>query len=403
VNLIQQIVSRTFTRSHISASARVVVLFCVFCMMCIAGCGEDAQVEQYIVREQAPIPADAVKKAAKVNGRGVANTAGANAKASGSKVRTLAAIVPRDERTWYYKLTGASVLVADEQAKFVEFLQSIKHVQNASAGADLRKPGMVPKWTLPKGWREKPGSGMRYATLMVGPDAHAMELSVTPLGTSSGTMIANIRRWAGMIGIKQVSQEDVANWTKPVTIDGREAMVVDMAGSGSGGSGGMRPPAGPSAPNVPGPVAASDRAVFTAPAGWQKQDPGQFLKHKFSLEEGGQKLELSLSSFPRPTTPSQLVSFITANLTRWRVTQLGLTQLESRKLIETTKEKVLPNFTALAVDYSKDDGSDRIVGLISSGPASMWFIKLRGPSKLIDKHDEAFQAFLKTLKFENDQ
>ncbi len=41
--------------------------------------------------------------------------------------RLLAAIVPREDRTWFYKLTGDDTLVAQERDNFLQFLKSVKY------------------------------------------------------------------------------------------------------------------------------------------------------------------------------------------------------------------------------------------------------------------------------------
>ncbi len=46
------------------------------------------------------------------------------------KTRILAAIMPRGEQTWFYKLTGEGAVVAREKENFLGFLKSIKHPAN---------------------------------------------------------------------------------------------------------------------------------------------------------------------------------------------------------------------------------------------------------------------------------
>lgn len=41
------------------------------------------------------------------------------------KTRTLAAIVKRNEQTWFFKMTGADQVVASEKQRFVEFVKSV--------------------------------------------------------------------------------------------------------------------------------------------------------------------------------------------------------------------------------------------------------------------------------------
>ncbi len=48
-------------------------------------------------------------------------------KGDAKRTRILAAIVPRLDRTWFYKLTGDDTLVEAEKAAFIRFVQSVKY------------------------------------------------------------------------------------------------------------------------------------------------------------------------------------------------------------------------------------------------------------------------------------
>ena len=46
---------------------------------------------------------------------------------SGRPVRLVAAMVPRDGQTWFYKLMGDREVVAREKDAFTKFVQSVKY------------------------------------------------------------------------------------------------------------------------------------------------------------------------------------------------------------------------------------------------------------------------------------
>lgn len=56
-------------------------------------------------------------------------------------------------------------------------------------------------WTLPKGWTEKAGSGMRLATIIPNTN-HQTEISVVLLGGTAGGLLPNVIRWAEQLGIE---------------------------------------------------------------------------------------------------------------------------------------------------------------------------------------------------------
>ena len=62
------------------------------------------------------------------------------------------------------------------------------------------------KWTLPKGWTETQGSGMRFATLTP-PGAGKVELSVVVLPGAAGGELANVNRWRGQIGLPPMDEK----------------------------------------------------------------------------------------------------------------------------------------------------------------------------------------------------
>src|SRR4051812_11843513 len=47
------------------------------------------------------------------------------------------------------------------------------------------------EWTVPDGWKELPGDGLRFATIQVLPDHPEIMLTVIPLSGESGGLIAN--------------------------------------------------------------------------------------------------------------------------------------------------------------------------------------------------------------------
>ena len=52
--------------------------------------------------------------------------------------------------------------------------------------------GPILQKELPKGWEEKPGEKLRYATFVLDSKGPALELSVTHLGQGSGELLPNV-------------------------------------------------------------------------------------------------------------------------------------------------------------------------------------------------------------------
>ncbi len=109
-----------------------------------------------------------------------------------TKDRTLGAIVPLASQGWFFKLTGPKDAVAAQFDAFSALLKSVHFSDEAK-----------PQWTLPEGWQERPGSDIRFATLVIGDagarDGKPLEVSVTVLprsGDEQKFLLDNINRWA---------------------------------------------------------------------------------------------------------------------------------------------------------------------------------------------------------------
>lgn len=61
-------------------------------------------------------------------------------------------------------------------------------------------------WTLPAGWRQAPGEGMRRATILIPSADGPVELSVVVLPGPAGGELANVNRWRGQLGLGPAAQ-----------------------------------------------------------------------------------------------------------------------------------------------------------------------------------------------------
>jgi hypothetical protein len=157
---------------------------------------------------------------------------------SGEKVRTIAAIVSRGERVWFFKLTGSVNTVGAQAKNFDAFVQSIRF------GAQVAKPAapeaggpaganVEPKWELPEGWVKQPDKPMRFATFRTSADANAPEVIVSSFG-AFGTMLDNINRWRGMVGLEPINDEKQQP-VERIKLAGQDGALFDMSGPAKDG------------------------------------------------------------------------------------------------------------------------------------------------------------------------
>ncbi len=330
----------------------------------------------------------------------------------------LGAIVPRGEKTWYFKLTGPKPAVEQHQAAFHKFIESLQFAKEG--------PEDKPAWQLPDGWQEvkeaDAASAMfkPYATIKLPATEAKLELTVTPLPKMAGTpeeeILANVNRWRGQMGLAIVgpvnlySTENQDEVTKTVDINGSKVTLVSLVGrakparksppfaSGGpfAGGGRMTPPnddvhAGVSSDAAP--AARSSRLDFAVPEGWQPGRPSSISEAAFIVRDGDKSIEITVTRLP--------VSDFLANVSRWR----GQVQLDPIDEAELTKIKKAVPVGPVSGEYVELVGTgaqgrpDAIYGAMAVDDAQAWFFKLRGDADLAARERERFAAFLKSVSF----
>ena len=81
--------------------------------------------------------------------------------------------------------------------------------------SDMELPGkenaqqLPVSWTLPNGWTQEAGGGMRLATLRVKDDLGEAEVSIIKLPGDAGGLGANINRWRGQVGLESADEAKI--------------------------------------------------------------------------------------------------------------------------------------------------------------------------------------------------
>jgi len=97
------------------------------------------------------------------------------------------------------------------------------------------------KYQVPPGWQEVPPGEMRAASFRVaGKEGKQADVSVVPLPGLAGGDLDNVNRWRGQVGLKGVTQEELARLAQPVTIDHQAAQLYEQAGENPGSGGKSR-------------------------------------------------------------------------------------------------------------------------------------------------------------------
>jgi len=293
-------------------------------------------------------------------------------------------------QAWFFKLMGPETEVQQEADAFARLMASVRFDQSGN-----------PTWETPAGWTERRENGMRFATLVREGSEPPLELAVSALPSdnpgSDAYLKSNIDRWRGQVGLSPYAGED---WKQRAIetgeireVDGATGRIVLVQLSGQNPAGerltmlaAIVPRAGAAAAlRTPPPRAttASDAGAptYTAPAEWTSEPPRQFQTALWTVTDGDQKLEVSVS---------QSGGSMQANLDRWRGQVEGATE-------PVTETIMVGGVAATRVELKGTEQA--IVGVIVPRGGASWFFKMMGPAALVEQERARFQAFVESVQF----
>ena len=132
----------------------------------------------------------------------------------------LGAIILRDDQAWFFKAVGPDEEMNKHKDAFCALVESLRFAEDE------------PAWDLPDDWRQKPGSGMRFATIEFGPENEPTELSVIPMGIPGGDeakcILMNVNRWRGQMGLEPLTADQIDEQTQEIPLEGMTAVLIDL-------------------------------------------------------------------------------------------------------------------------------------------------------------------------------
>lgn len=306
------------------------------------------------------------------------------------KVRLLAAIIDRpgakEDEQWFFKLSAPVKDVAPHDKAFVAFLQSLKFTGKDDAPID---------WTKPDGWEHEAGKGLRFATFHLGPKDKSPVVTVSKFDRIS-SVTENVKRWC-RTDLGRALQPAEWNTLRPVkTADGHEAVLVDLKGPGvpkeddphAGMGMGLGKAKGklPDRPRTPRKLPIT----YTVPGGWTETGPrGGFVPvlTAFRVGDADGRTEATVLTLRGETGD------LLANVNRWRG-QAGLKPVERVDRPATLPVDGTPG------DYF-DFRGDKLGMLLVTvrRDDETWYFKLFGAVDVVSKNKDAFESFIKSVKF----
>lgn len=348
-------------------SARLLPLWSrgIVVLLLVGGCGPDPQVERFSIPK--PIPPD----------------------------QMLAAMVWRDGSAWFYKVTGPNAAVREQAEAIEKFVGEVRY--DPSTGQ--------PTWDSPPGWRTRfatPGD-IRYATVEIETSGAPLTLSVIQLPLPAGAEtrdfeLSNVNRWRGQMGLPAVDLAQLDNVVTRRKFGDAESIVVRIEGrlaeptaggpmSGMAGGGMASGGLGPAEPTEPPPSPIR----YRAPADWEPRPLKPFSVATFGIPGDGDEATV---------TVSQVGGGLSENYNRWR-DQVGLPRLDNAAVAAEFSAVPLAEGEGMYTRLSAGEEDQALwisVALIEHDGED-WYVRMSGPRSVCAPQEEAFRAFLGTIRF----
>ncbi len=380
--------------ASLSPDARIGLLAALAAVLSLtAGCGPEPKIRQYTVPELA------------VNSSASGKAAPGPMAMPAAEQSTLGAIVLTGQDAWFFKLTGDPDAVAAQRAAVTKFLRQVRFSTDGK-----------PTWEVPDGWKERPASGLRFATLEVGDPP--LELAISPLSrgpdgpSDEEYILQNVNRWRDQLGLEPTTSEALAKESEQFSMGEFPVTLVELTGFSSGTmggpfSGGGGPFAGGGElpkdhPPVNGGQAVAaptkgERGVkYKVPAGWNELPAKSLRVASFEVVDGDKKLDISVI----PLSLDGPAGDVVENVNRWRG-QVGLAPQSKGETDKELRDVSGPGITWQVVELTGQNssaGPQAILGAIGKSASATWFVKLIGPPDLAKREAGHFDEFLATLE-----
>lgn len=325
----------------------------------------------------------------------------------------LAAIVPKDNQAWFFKVTGPESEVESLASDFRRFVEEIEF----QAGEPLLD-------SLPDGWRRGGEKPMRFATLDVDLANKQLNISVSKLGLQEDwdeQIKMNVNRWRGQLGLPASEDkwaaagpldvgtaESPSVWVDllaPATAEDKAGPVM-MADPPFGGASTGTPPVqgsveAPASDPTPGgaapgdsDVAADSRLKYDLPEGWRAGRMTSMRMAAFSV--GPEDLEAELTVIPAGGD-------LRGNVARW------LGQVREGEVPAEVVDQALTDAQKIDVDgrsaqrflLSGDDPSSGTIidaTIVPLEDGFSLFIKMTGPAETVSQQSDNIATFLESLE-----
>ncbi len=319
------------------------------------------------------------------------------------KERMLAAMIPKGDQVWFFKVTGPEEAIGTIESTYRQFVESIEI-----------KAGTPDLQNLPDGWRRGGSKPMRFASIDVETPNKQLDISVSQLGRPEDWddfVVRNVNRWRGQLELQPSTEKWAGGAAVEIAAGDATSVWVDLLGEPSS-AGSMSPPFAnrqppPSAASSPprtSPIPSRDssaggsgkpdqRLKFDRPEGWRDGRTGSMRWAAFNVGPEESQAEI---------TVMDAGGDLRSNVARW-LGQIRGEQVPSdvvgQALDAVQKFDVdgrpSQRFLLTAADENSGDAIDVTIVPLENGMSL--FIKMKGPVETVTTQSDNIQSFLESL------
>ncbi|MDB4338608.1 hypothetical protein OAA19_00710 [Rubripirellula sp.] len=347
--------------------------------VCLSGCGERAApIEPYVISTK--VPSEFLPQ----------------------QERMLAAMFPKGDQVWFFKIVGPVDALAGVEETFQDFVENISFQEQ---GPDLTQ--------LPEDWRRSADKPMRFASVSIETPEKQLDLSISSLTLQEDwdqQVSANVNRWRGQLKLDPSAEPLAGGAELEVAEADRTGVWVDFVGKLDDGPSSMVPPfAGMNS----SPPAASLSSQPETPTSQPKLATNDDSRVRYERPDGwrnGKASSMRLASFD--TGPEEAVAEMSViiaggdlrgNVARW------LGQVRSGEVADTVIDEALADAEKIEVDGR---AAQRFLMGGSPGPDAKMidativpladeqslFIKMTGPTETVKSQSKQVVSFLQSLR-----
>jgi hypothetical protein len=135
---------------------------------------------------------------------------------------------------------------------------------------------------------------------------------------------------------------------------------------------------------------------YQAPAGWQPGASNSIRKASFTISDGAEKADVSVTAFPA----SGAMADPTAQAQRW-AGQVGL-QLSEGDLKSAAKDVTIDGKKGQEFELlGTGEAAKAILAAMVERDGQVWFFKMTGDRPLVEKQGDAFAKFIESVHFKD--